>query len=110
MVAPYTPTPRDDDDLKKPVQASIATLGSRYKTNTLDDDDVEACDFSRDEEDIGIGIDDDRMGVLFDEEDLFGAKGKKVKTNKSKMLLDELEGGGFNGHLDTDQSYVNPTL
>ena len=87
---------------------------SRYKTNILDDDEVEGCDFSRDEEDVGIGSDDDadRMGVLFDDEDLFGEKGnKKVKTNKTKMMLDELEGGfGVADRNDTDQSYVQPTF
>lgn len=44
------------------------------------------------------------MGVLFDDEDLFGDEDdKKVKTNKSKMMLDELEGGGGIGDQnDTD--------
>ena len=55
---------------------------------------------------MGIGSDDDadRMGVLFDDEDLFGEKGKKkVKTNKTKMMLDELEGGfGVADRNDTD--------
>ena len=79
---------------------------NRYKTKILDDDEVEGCDFSRDEVDAGIGIDDDadRMGVLFDDEDLFGDKAdksKKIKTNKTKMMLDELE-GGFDDHQDTD--------
>ena len=70
-----------------------AMLGSRYKCDILDDD-VVCDDFSRDEEDVGIGIDDDDGGnVLFDDEDLFGEKGaaKKSKNNRSKMLLDELE-------------------
>ena len=66
-------------------------------------------DFSRDEEDVGIGIDDDEgVNVLFDDEDLFGEKGGK-KSNRSKMLLDELELGGC-GVQDTDHSINQPTI
>lgn len=75
--------------------------GSRYVYK-------EEADFSRDlsgeAEDIGIGEDDDCHGVLFDDQDLFGDK-NEVKTmgrnNKTKMMLDELEGGGG----DTDHSF-----
>ena len=69
-------------------------------------------DFSRDEEDVGIGIDDDEgVNVLFDDEDLFGEKGgKKTKSNRSKMLLDELELGGPGAVQDTDHSIHQPTI
>lgn len=66
-------------------------------------------DFSRDlsGEDIGIGDDDDCHQVLFDDQDLFGDKNevkKTTKSNRSKMLLDELAGGG-----DTDHSFRQVT-
>mmetsp|Transcript_11619 Transcript_11619/g.15748 ORF Transcript_11619/g.15748 Transcript_11619/m.15748 type:complete len:141 (+) Transcript_11619:712-1134(+) len=109
MVAPYVPSPEemlDDNDTGKMKGGSKLKLGSRYKCNILDDD---VCDFSRDEVDAGIGSDDDERGnVLFDDEDLFGEKGaKKTKSNRSKMLLDELEGGVLE---DTDHSFRQPTL
>ena len=48
--------------------------------------------------------------MLFDDEDLFGEKGgKKTKSNRSKMLLDELELGGC-GVQDTDHSINQPTI
>lgn len=93
-------------------------LGSRYKNDVLDAD---LCDFSRDDdlcgqEDIGIGHGDnehdyDDIGnVLFDDEDLFGDKAdrKALKHNRSKMLLDELEGGA--GPIETDNSFRQQTM
>jgi hypothetical protein len=67
------------------------------------------------EEDIGIGglnedvddDDDDRLdNILFDQEDLFGKKNerKALKQNRSKMMLDELEGGA-GGHHETENSF-----
>lgn len=95
-------------------------LGSRYKCDALDED---LCDFSRDDdlcgqEDIGIGHhgedehDEDDIGnVLFDDEDLFGDKAdrKALKQNRSKMLLDELEGGA-GGPIETDNSFRQQTM
>ena len=131
MVAPYNPDKLDIDDLdngNKNLKATklSAQLGSRYKfdNNNFDEDDDQICnDYSRDdynldanlEEDIGIGglnedvddDDDDRLdNILFDQEDLFGKKNerKALKQNRSKMMLDELEGGA-GGHHETENSF-----
>ena len=105
VVTPYN-FADDFGGVKKPNKK----LGSRYE----EDD-----DFSRDlcpaddlEEDIGIGEADNddgppTTGVLFDEEDLFGdkvgRKKKALKNNRSKMMLDELEGGDAVG--ETEHSF-----
>ena len=93
----------------------------------MDDDGFGADEFSRDcgddhEVDIGIGSDDERdnnfgykvslgkvnqkagAGVMFDDEDLFGdeTEQKKIRSNRSKMLLDELELGGDDEDADAD--------
>ena len=104
LVAPFTPLSVPDDDTKVFSKAEWGKLGSRYKVADLvlgSREDLSDCgDFSRDE-DIGIGAQD---GVVFDAEDLFGneADKKAVKRNRSKMLLDELEGGAGQ---ETEQSF-----
>lgn len=88
LVTPYNPSSIELEEKPK------KSKGSRYVFKEEEDD------FSRDVtggEDIGIGgAEEDFDGVLFDEQDLYGDK-KEVnalkKSNRSKMLMDELEGG-----------------
>lgn len=115
MVAPYNPPAEiPSDGSKGTASSNLRFGGQRYKSDILNDDDVDDAEyeFSRDEEDIGIGVETDNncLGAgFFDHEDLFGDKENKkvVKNNKSKMLLDELEGGA--GGNDTDHSLVQTT-
>ena len=77
---------------------------SRYNKNDILDDSLSR-EESGAEEDFNFGDDDDDEGVVFDDEDLFGDKeDKKGKSNRSKMLLDELGIGGADEVVETDQS------
>ena len=132
VVAPYN-EPMNDSKFDLSKKLSKPAIGSRYNIkaggdNLLDDDLVDESkdfnfddqgEFSRDgsgDEDIGIGKADDDddfdnigiKGGLFDNEDLYGNKHdrKKLKSNRSKMLLDELDGDMH----ETDQSMRQPTM